>query len=141
MDEVVVLPPTNNEQVSSTTIEVTATTTTPTPEKFLKEVVLTTQNYFEFPDNVVLAVKKINDSRCAPNVNCIWAGNVVVTMNIKKEKTLNADFDLKFGPGTEATSYVYNGYTIKIKSVAPDKGPSSEIVGQKDYQITVQIFK
>lgn len=136
----VVIPPTANEQAVSTPAAAT-TTTTSTAEKYIKETFLTTQNYFELPDNLVLSIKKINDSRCPANVNCVRVGNIVATMNIKRGTAFTEDFDLTFGPGNEAVSYTYNGYTIKIKAVTPYKGPSSEILDQKDYRVLIQVSK
>lgn len=143
-DEVIVTPP-NNDQVVSTTTIATTTPVQPTAPKptqtFPKEVSLTTKNNYQFPDGSILSIKEINDSRCAPNVNCIWAGNIVSKMNIKKGNTLTEDFDLTFGPGEESTMYTYGVYKLKIIKVTPDKGPTSEILKQNDYTLTLQVSK
>lgn len=144
VDEGVVPPVVNNEQVVSTTTVATTTdqtaTTTPATGSYSKEIYLTTENYFEMPEGSILSIKRINDSRCATNVNCVWAGNVIAVFNAKIGTVIDS-FELKFGPGTEATKYVYHGYTISIIAVSPDKGSTSQIIGQKDYKVTVKITK
>ncbi|MBC7981941.1 hypothetical protein H7X65_02585 [Candidatus Parcubacteria bacterium] len=144
VDEGVVPPVVTEEQVVSTTTIATTTvqtaTTTPATGSYSKEVSLTTENYFEIPDGSILSIKRINDSRCAANVNCVWAGNVIAVFNAKIGTVIDS-FELKFGPGTEATKHTYHGYTVSIVGVSPDKGPTSQIIGQKDYKITVKVTK
>ena len=139
--------PTHNGGVVSTTTVETATSTevsTTTPikpsENFPKEVTLSSINYYEFPDGANLSLKKVNDSRCASDVNCVWAGNIIALFNLKIGNT-NESFDLKFGAGAEGSQYSYREYKIKIIQVRPDKGVQSQIITQKDYKITVVISK
>lgn len=132
-----------------TLIVPTASVTTPslatsTPIKiseiFLKQISLSSLNYFEFSDGTVLSLKQVNDSRCASNVNCIWAGNVIVIFNLKKGNA-NERFELKFGTGAENSQFTYGDYKIKIINIFPDKGVENKITTQKDYKVTILISK
>ncbi len=127
--------------VSTTTVNGTTSTTTKPAEVFPKQVSLSTQNYYEFQDGAILSVKKIEDSRCAANVNCVWAGKVTVTFNVKRGN-FSEDFNLDIMPGgTENSTYNYAGYKVALVGVQPDKGPIIETIGQKDYRLTIVITK
>lgn len=144
--------PTNNAEVIATTTISTSTTplatttpTTPTtPTKptqtFPKQITLSSVNYYEFPDGGTVSLKQINDSRCAVNVNCIWAGNVIAIFNLKKGN-MTESFELKFGAGAENSQFNYGDYKIKIMNVLPERGIESQIMTQKDYKVTIMISK
>ncbi len=138
--------PNIEESIPTTTTPVPTSTTSPqtTPTKpaevFSKEVTLSSINYYEFPDGASLSLKQVNDSRCASNVNCIWAGNIIALFNLKKEN-YNETFELKFGAGVDVSEFSYGEYKIKITAVQPDRGPQNQILTQKDYKITITISK
>ena len=138
------IPPIIEQQIVSTTTISTTTlkaTTTPQIQTFPKNISLTSSKNYQFPDGTILSIKEINDSRCPANVNCIWAGNVVVSLNLTKGSNTNQDFSLTFGPGEGGTIYTYGGFNIKIIKVLPNKGSTSEVLEKKDYIFTIQVSK
>ncbi len=141
--------PTNKAEVTATTTISTSTTplatTTPTAptkssETLPKQITLSSVNYYEFPDGGTVSLKQINDSRCAANVNCIWAGNVIAIFNLKKGN-MTESFELKFGAGAENSQFNYGDYKIKIMNVLPERGVESQIITQRDYKVTIMISK
>ena len=141
--------PTNKAEVTATTTISTSTTplatTTPTAptkssETFPKQITLSSVNYYEFPDGGTVSLKQINDSRCAVNVNCIWAGNVIAIFNLKKGN-MTESFELKFGASAENSQFNYGDYKIKIMNVLPERGVESQIITQRDYKVTIMISK
>ncbi len=133
------IPTTTTPLPNSTTTSASTTPTKPA-EKFPKEVTLSSINYYEFPDGAALSLKQVNDSRCAANVNCIWAGNIIVLFNLKKGN-YNETFELKFGAGVNVSEFSYEEYKIKITAVQPDRGSQNQTLDQKDYKITITISK
>lgn len=124
--------------ISSTT---PPTTTKPTTQTFPKNITLSVSNSYTFPDGAILTIKQINDSRCATDVQCVWAGNVVVKFNIKKVSN-SEDFELKYPVNNNETSvYKYNEYKINISSIQPGKGGVDNKIDSKDYKVTVNISK
>ena len=67
----------------------------------------------------------VSDSRCPKNVNCIWAGEVVVLVEVQQksqkaiEKTITIGF--KRNPTGNETDIIYNdkSFTIKAMNVSP----------------------
>ena len=55
------------------------------------------------------------DSRCPKNVNCLWAGQVIVELLVDGQSTELALGSRKKGQ----TSKTVNGYTIELKKVSP----------------------
>lgn len=126
---------------STLTATTTATTTKPIVQTFPKNTTLSISNSYTFPDGAILTIKQINDSRCATDVQCVWAGNVIVKLNIKKGNS-GEDFELKYPVNNNENSvYKYKEYKINIANVLPNKGLQNTKVELKDYRITVNISK
>ncbi len=125
------------EFIGTTTIPV-ATTTKPTvTQTFPKLVTLTLSNSYTFPNGAILKAKELkSDSRCASDVQCIWAGNVIVKFTIN-----NKEFELTHGPGNTKTSYIYNGYTIWFENVKPERGNQTKTITPGEYQFIMKIEK
>lgn len=125
--------------ISSTTSP--ATTTKPIVQTFPKNITLSISDSYTFPDGTVLTIKQINDSRCPIDVQCVWAGNVVVKFNINKGNT-DEDFELKYSiNNNEPSVYKYKEYKIKILNIQPDRGVENNITESKNYRITINISK
>lgn len=142
-----IIPPNNREVISTTTVSMSTTTlpvSTTTPikpsETFPKQITLSSANYYKFPDGTILSLKQVNDSRCAINVNCIWAGNIIAIFNLKKGN-VNESFELKFGADAENSQFSHGKYKIKIVNVQPDRGVQSQVISQQDYRVIVLISK
>jgi hypothetical protein len=74
------------------------------------------------------------DSRCPQGANCIWAGQVVVTV------ALSADGQSKSGPLKLNEPTPYGSYEVTLTNVSPDKKQGKEIE-QKDYVLTFSVKK
>ncbi|CAN5335217.1 hypothetical protein BH10ACI1_BH10ACI1_16150 [soil metagenome] len=68
-------------------------------------------------------VSVLNDSRCAPDVNCIWAGSAKIQIKVSQDKAaaevfeLNTNLDPKF--------ITFQGYKIELTALTPT--PKSNI--------------
>jgi len=60
-------------------------TSCPTGEtaEFNKAIVMNISSEAIFPDGLSLILKEINDSRCKPDVQCIWQGELSALFNVK----------------------------------------------------------
>ncbi len=144
-DKIVSEPEPYLEFLGTTTIPVATTTVKATTTKpviiptqtFPKQIVLTLLNSYTFPNGVILKVKElVSDSRCPTDVQCFWAGNVVVKFMIN-----NKEFELTYGPGGTMTSYPYNEYLIWFEGVQPDKGASTKAITPGEYSFIMNIQK
>lgn len=128
---------------TSTMSTTTATTTTTKPivQTFPKNVTLSISNSYTFSDGAILTIKQINDSRCATDVQCIWAGNIVVGLNIQKGINKEA-FELKYlVNNNEVSVYKYKEYKITIFAIKPDKRTEANKIELKDYKVIINISK
>ncbi|PHQ30880.1 hypothetical protein [Leeuwenhoekiella nanhaiensis] len=84
-----------------------------------------------------LAIKiiKVTDSRCPADVNCIWAGNVILDYEVYKDGKFLETKKLTLGGGNEdSTLFKSDLNWLKAYSVAPYPKASAKI-DQKDYVI------
>jgi hypothetical protein len=59
----------------------------------------------------------VEDSRCPADVNCVWAGNAKVKIEVRRGRRLAKTFELN---STTAPNVIkYNGYEIKLKELTP----------------------
>lgn len=86
-------------------------------------------------EDLSITFKRVTeDSRCPKDVNCVWAGRVVAEIDARVNGTNQT---IKISSGEKP--YSYNGYSILIKSVEPQK--SIEPLTSKDYKITFTLSK
>ena len=81
-----------------------------------------------------------NDSRCPSDVNCVWAGNAAVKLELSglgkgKSVTLNTS---KAGQFVSET--VYQGYKVKLLDLSPYPR-STQRIAAGDYQATLLVSK
>jgi len=74
------------------------------------------------------------DSRCPNDVTCVWAGEVVVRLTLRRDSR-NKEVSVK-----ETQSVAVDGYTISILQVLPPRA-SSTPVPAADYRITLKITR
>lgn len=78
-------------------------------------------------------IQKVEDSRCPPNVQCVYAGNARVVFEASKAGssstlTLNTLFEPK--------AATFNGYTVTLRSLSPgSSAPDSS------YRATLAVTK
>jgi hypothetical protein len=79
-----------------------------------------------------------DDSRCPTDVNCVWAGNAKIKVQVKvrggETKTLELDSNLKGNAGT------VDAYRIEISSLTPKRRSNDEIK-QSDYRAGFSVTK
>jgi hypothetical protein len=61
----------------------------------------------------------VEDSRCPPDVDCIWAGNAKVKISIAKGKSAAKMFELN--TALEPKIISYQGYEITLKDLSPTR--------------------
>lgn len=61
---------------------------------------------------VVKFIEVMDDSRCPPNVNCVWAGNARVKISVKRGK--KAAKTLELNSNLQPNLITYEGYDIKF---------------------------
>jgi hypothetical protein len=80
------------------------------------------------------------DSRCASDVQCIWAGQAKVLLSIHKndQKNLgNYEFVILAG---DSPNQIIEGYLVKLLKLAPYP-VSTETIGKSDYKIKLIVSK
>ena len=68
-------------------------------------------------DKLKIKFVSVEDSRCPQDVDCIWAGNVKVTIKVTNRKGESKTFDLNTNLETKPVKFA--GYEIKLGGVAP----------------------
>lgn len=74
------------------------------------------------------------DSRCPNDVTCVWAGEVVVRLTLRRDSR-NKEVSVK-----ETQGLAVDGYTIDILQVLPPRASSSP-VAVADYRVTLKITR
>jgi hypothetical protein len=77
----------------------------------------------------------VNDSRCPPNVQCIWAGEVQLILDVRR-KDRGDSLLFKVGPAGDVARF--GEYLIAICSVEPPK-PEQGIIEESDYRIELRV--
>lgn len=68
-----------------------------------------------FKNGLTISVAEINDSRCAPDVVCIWAGEIGITLSVYGLNSENNPQVIRLGTIT-TPSVSSNGYTFTLKT-------------------------
>jgi hypothetical protein len=71
--------------------------------KFGAIINLKTGESVTFSDGLKVKLKKISDSRCKPDVQCIWAGELGVVLSISGGNVVTP-IDIYLGPTTQITT-------------------------------------
>lgn len=81
-------------------------------------------------------IEVVEDSRCPPDVNCVWAGNAKVRISIAKGKASPRIFELN--SNSEPSEIKFGGATFKFVDLSRDPGEESndQIVKPR---LTIQI--
>ena len=75
-----------------------------------------------------------DDSRCPNDVTCVWAGEVVVRLTLRRDSR-NKEVAVK-----ETQGLTVDGYTISILQVLPPRASSGPIP-PADYRVTLKITR
>lgn len=83
-------------------------------------------------------VSVLEDSRCPPDVTCVWAGNAKVKLAISKGKAAPSFVELN--TGHDPTSVIFNGYEIKLVSLT-HRVPEHLMISDKPQVVTLSVTK
>jgi hypothetical protein len=83
-------------------------------KEFGTSVVLTLNKKVTFSDGLVVILTTVDDSRCPKNVQCIWEGELGVTLEVSKG-AITSPGEVHMGTVTRDTARVEN-YAFSLKS-------------------------
>jgi len=89
-----------------------------------------------------ISVVAVKDDRCPVEVQCVWAGHAVVTLQVSKAGTAD---EIKIGTPAPASMKLpseatYGSYRFSLLSLEPGKSLSKP-AAQSAYRATVQVSK
>lgn len=91
------------------------------------EVIITSKNEVVINDYSLVINKIISDSRCPEGTNCIWAGELVMELNVIQNKEIKETILMTFSPNSKEENLAWFGKYIpqnkKLKSykISPTK--------------------
>lgn len=88
------------------------------PERF--SVVIGAQKVTTTGKITVKFLEILEDSRCPPNVTCIWAGNAKIKISVKKGKKAAKTFELN--STLDSKTILFEGYDITFVDLKPMAG-------------------
>lgn len=103
----------------------------PKTQSFGVAVTLKVHDSVTFGDGLKMALSQINDSRCKPNVVCIWAGELSVVLSINGGKFIDVQ-QVTLGTTTNP-KVTQGGYVFELKDVTDEQ--ATIIVSQVSQQI------
>jgi len=86
---------------------------------------------------VVRFVSVPNDSRCPTNVQCVWAGDAVVHLDLTSSGRTHT-VDLHTNSTSGEVSAVYDGQVVELLDLTPSPH-SSQTINQGDYTARLRI--
>lgn len=86
-----------------------------TMSEFNKPITLAINEHVAFYDGLTFTVKEINDSRCKPEVQCIWAGEISTLILASNGKLSTNPQEIRLGT-TNTKSVNLQGYTFTLIS-------------------------
>ncbi|MDU0355424.1 hypothetical protein RS130_17275 [Paraglaciecola aquimarina] len=101
------------------------------------ELEMTINQAVKYQD-LVLRLVNIEDSRCATGVSCIWAGQLIVTLDVSNKNGDQQEVKLIRKRHPEiATAFGFNLLLLDV-SPHPKKG---KVIQLKDQKVSIQIVK
>lgn len=70
-------------------------------------------------------IEVLEDSRCPPNVTCIWAGNAKVKISVRKGRKAAKTFELN--SGLDPKTLVFEGYDISFVDLSKIPNDDSKL--------------
>ncbi len=106
---------------------------TPKPQLAKNDVVLSVGQNIKVGTLSITLDSIVEDSRCPSDVQCIWAGQVVVKLSL-----LNGMKSELVKSSLNQDPYLFDNYSIKIVSVEPIP-KSGEAISAGEYKVTVHV--
>ncbi len=92
----------------------------------------------QIEETTIRLVEVLEDSRCPKGVDCIWAGNAKVLVEITSESGKKTTKEIILNDGRVAPIYSEEGLVISIKGLAPYPTSLSKIKAS-DYYLRVEV--
>jgi hypothetical protein len=91
-------------------------------------------------DGLAITFKRVDeDSRCPTDVQCVWAGQAIIVIEVVKDGENLGDSNLTLGtPDSEASRVNIPGYRIEALDLSPE--PHSEGIAPSEYVVTLIVF-
>lgn len=105
------------------------------------EVVITSKNEVGTNDYALVINKIISDSRCPIGTNCIWAGELVMELNVIQNNEIKETVTLTFSPNSNEENkawfgkYIPNTKKLIKYQISPSK--TEKQLEVKDYKIVL----
>jgi hypothetical protein len=80
----------------------------------------------------------LQDGRCPEGVDCVWAGNAKIKVQLSKQKQTPGAIELNTGVSPKSSSYL--DYEIKLVALNP-RPKADKAVDPKEYKATLIIAK
>jgi hypothetical protein len=94
---------------------------------------------FNEDEDIKVRFADIEESRCATNVTCVWAGNAKSAFKLDiKGKAF--EIALNSHPNLEKSTII-KGYSIQLINVAPYPESAETLAPKKDYTVKLKIDK
>jgi hypothetical protein len=81
-----------------------------------------------------------NESRCPTGVQCVWAGNAAIAIQISNKNTHQMTAILNTNPGVQPNELDYKGYKIRLVALNPYPKVDQKI-NDNDYAATLIVTK
>jgi hypothetical protein len=81
-----------------------------------------------------------SESRCPTGVQCIWAGNAAIAVEIAKKNKKPVPATLNTNTGVQPNELDYKGYKIKLVGLNPYP-KINETIDEKDYEVTLIVTR
>jgi len=81
-----------------------------------------------------------SESRCPTGVQCIWAGNAAIAVEISKKNKKPVPATLNTNTGVQPNELDYKGYKIKLVGLNPYP-KINEAIDEKDYEVTLIVTR
>jgi hypothetical protein len=102
-----------------------------------RELNCTIGTTYRVTHDLYFTIDSLNDSRCPPYAECIWAGDVYIYLNIHHSKTqIDTTMYLR---DTSRNPIQIGGYSFKVLEVNPDNGGG--LTTSKDFTIRMVVTK
>lgn len=83
-------------------------------------------------------VSLVEDSRCPEGVNCVWAGNARITVQITEPGGAGETFDMNTNLGAKGATFA--GYAVNLTSLTPT--PKENVrINKNGYTATFSIVR
>ena len=88
----------------------------------------------------ILFKEVISDSRCPKSVNCVWAGDAEVLLEIRKDNEICAEYRAKVGDSTDLDLQLPQLGSINLKLLGLTPYPETpRKIKQSEYKVVIQL--